>query len=458
VSVQEGLTDMAKTVSELQKVLGQVAKDDSGRRFHSLYDKVASEAVLWAALRDVEWNGGAGGIDGKELKDYESHQARESLIREIREELLEGTYRAKPVRRVYIPKPDGSERPLGIPTIKDRVVQTALKIVLEPIYEADFKECSYGFRPGMSCHQAMQAVWKWMNFGYTQVIDADIQKFFDTIPHDKLLRTLARRISDGRVLWLVKQWLKAPIYEGGMLYQSTRGTPQGGVISPLLANMYLHHLDQFWERKGYMKYAKLVRYADDFVILCERNTEYYLSEVRRLLKNLGLELSEAKTRIVNAYREGFDFLGFYVKKVWAYRPKWKDFGWVTGINLSRKVLKKARRAINEIVGQGGRKSPVPMKILVGEVNKWLRHWLPYYCYANHKETFRYMYLKVVLERLVRAEVARRSSCKRRSRKWKSMNPKYWERTYGLLNVLSAYYQNRKRLYARLFEHPRNVMT
>lgn len=448
---------MAKKTSELQKVLGQVAKDDSHRRFHSLYDKVASAEVLRAALCDVERNGGAGGIDGKNLKYYESHQARETLLREIREELLEGTYRAEPVKRVYIPKADGSERPLGIPTVKDRVVQTALKLIMEPIHEADFHECSYGFRPGRSCHQAMHTVWKWMNFGYTKVIDADIRRFFDTIPHDKLLRTLARRISDGKVLWLVKQWLKAPIYEGGRLHKSTRGTPQGGVISPLLANLYLHHLDQFWEKKGYMKYAKLVRYADDFVVLCRGNTEYYLSEVRRLLKNLGLQLSEAKTRVVNTFREGFDFLGFYVRKVWAFRPKQKGFGWVTGVSLSRKVLKKARRQVNAIVGQGGRKSPVPMKILVGEVNKWLRHWLPYYCYANRKEAFRYVYCKVVLERLVRAEVARRSSRKRRSRKWKSMNPKYWESAYGLLDVIRAYYQSRKQLYAKLFEHPINAM-
>jgi group II intron reverse transcriptase/maturase len=357
-----------------------------------------------------------------------------------------------------IPKPDVGERPLGIPTIKDRVVQTAAKLILEPIFEADFQEFSYGFREGKSCHQALQAVWKWMNFGHTEVIDADIQGFFDNIPHDKLLRTVASRVSDGKMLRLIKQFLKAPIWDEGRLHKSKKGTPQGGVISPLLANIYLNHLDQFWVRKGYDKYAKLVRYADDFVLLCKGNAEFYLGEVKRLLTNLGLELSGKKTRIVTSTQQGFDFLGFTLRRVWAFRPKHKDFGYVTGVGISRKVLKKARKSVNEIVGQGGRKSPVPMVTLVSGVNNWLRHWLPYYCYANRKRDFKHLYLKIVLERLVRAEVARRSGNKRRLRKWKSMNPKFWEDRYGLIDVIETYYRKRKQLYASLFEHPINAVS
>jgi group II intron reverse transcriptase/maturase len=447
---------MAKSVRELQEVLGQAAKDDPQRRFHSLYDKVASERVLREAWFTVKQNGGRGGVDGKEFLEYESPEQVEELLQELRQELVAGRYKPQAVLRVYIPKPDGKQRPLGIPTIRDRVVQTAAKLILEPIFEADFQDFSYGFREGKSCHQAMQAVWKWMNFGYTEVIDADIQGFFDNIPHDKLLRSVARRVSDGKMLRLIKLFLKAPIQEGDQQRKSKKGTPQGGVISPLLANIYLNHLDQFWAKKGYDKHAKLVRYADDFVVLCEKNTKFYLREVRRLLENLDLKLNEKKTHVVNTCQQGFDFLGFTLKRAWAYRPKHNSFGWVTGVGISRKVLKKARKTVNEIVGQGGRKSPIPMANLVEGINVWLRHWLPYYCYANRKEDFKYLYLKIILERLVRAEVARRSGNKRHSRKWKSMDPKIWEQRFGLVDVIETYYQRRKRLYASLFEHPINA--
>lgn len=448
---------MAKTVRELQKVLGQAAKDDPRRRFHSLYDKVASERVLQEAWLVVRKNSGRGGVDGKEFVDYENPEQVDELITELRKELVEGIYKPEAVLRVYIPKADGKERPLGIPTIKDRVVQTAVKLILEPIFEADFKDFSYGFREGKSSHQALQAVWKWMNFGHTEVIDADIQGFFDNIPHDKLLHSVARRVSDGKMLRLIKLFLKAPIQEGDSQHKPKKGTPQGGVISPLLANIYLNHLDQFWTKKGYIKYAKLVRYADDFVVLCEKNTKFYLREARRLLENLGLELNEKKTHIVDTCQQGFDFLGFTLRRVWAYRPEHNSFGWVTGVGISRKALKKARKTVNEIVGQGGRKSPVPMANLVEGLNKWLNHWLPYYCYANRKEDFKYIYSKIILERLVRAEVARRSGNKRQTRKWKSMNPEIWEERYGLIDVIKTYYQRRKHLYASLFEHPINAV-
>ena len=448
---------MAKSVRELQKVLGQAAKDDPGRRFHSLYDKVYRTEVLREALHRVIKKGGSGGVDGKEIDDYGSIEVQEELIQEIMRELREESYKPKPVKRIYIPKADGGERPLGIPTIKDRVVQTAAKLILEPIFEADFKEYSYGFREGKSSHQALQAIWKWLNFGHTEVLDADVRKFFDTIPHDKLLRTIARRVSDGKMLRLIKLFLKAPIQDGNRLHKSKQGTPQGGVISPLLANIYLHHLDEFWEKKGYQKYAKLVRYADDWVICCISNVTSYLKEAKRLMENIGLKLSIEKTKIVNAKEEGFNFLGFQFRRVWAYRPKYDDYGWVTGVGISEKVLKKARKTVNEIIGQGGRKSPVPMQDLVDRVNEWIVHWLPYYCYANRKEDFKKVYHNIVLRRLTLAEVAKRTGNKRRSRKWKSWNPKYWEKRYGLIDMVEQYYIKRKQLYAQLFEHPRNAM-
>jgi hypothetical protein len=264
------------------------------------------------------------------------------------------------------------------------------------------------------------------------------------------------RVSDGRILWLLRQWLKTPISEDGRLINSVKGTPQGGVISPLLANIYLHHLDNFWVRKGYVREAKLVRYADDFVVLCKGHTDFYLNELHRLLDNLELELSDTKTRLVESTHEGFDFLGFQFRRVWAFRPKRQSFGWVTGVRLSRKTVKKARQHMNEIVGKGSRKSPVPIPELVTRVNSWLKHWLPYYSYANDRRDFRHVYMNVVLQRLVRAYVARQSTNKRRSGKWKSFNPNLWECKYGLLDVVEIYYRRRKQLYATLYEHPINA--
>lgn len=448
---------MHSKVSDLQEILGQVAKDEAERRFHSLYDKLCRKDVIWSAWLAVKANGGSGGVDGMTLSDYEDPEIRNQLLREIHQELLKGIYRPQAVRRVYIDKPDGSKRPLGIPTIKDRVVQTAVKIILEPIFEADFHDFSYGFRSQRSCHQALQAVWKWMNHGYRWVIDADIRGYFDSIPHDKLLRSVSWRVADGRILHLLKQWLKTPVSEGGRLHKSNYGTPQGGVISPLLANIYLGHLDSFWVKKGYDRRAKLVRYADDFVILCKSDPAFFLNEAKRLLDNLELKLHEVKTQVVDTHKKGFDFLGFHLKRVWAYRPKYKRFGWVSGVRLSRKVLKTARREINEIVGKGGRKSPVKMHLLVERINHWMKHWLPYYSYANRRQDIRYIYEKVILERLARAHIARSKGLKRRGGKWKIWNPQYWEKNYGLIDMSVAYYQRRKQIYAALYEHPTNAL-
>ncbi len=440
---------MFNTVSDLQAILGQVAKYDLNRKFHSLIDKVSFSQTLWEAWLQVQRNNGTSGVDGKRINYYSCDNNIDHLLLEIQEELTSDTYQPMPVVRVEITKEGGGLRPLGIPTVKDRIVQTAVKLILEPIFETDFEDFSYGFRPCRGCHDATQSIWKWLNFGYTQVVDADLSKFFDTIPHDKLLRSVAKRVSDGRVLNLIKLFLKAPISKDGVLSKSIKGTPQGGVISPLLANIYLNHLDKFWVRKGYIKYARIVRYADDFVILCKKDTEFYHSEAKRLLTNLELELNTSKTKIVDSTKRDFDFLGFSFRRAWSYKPKLNKFGYVTGVRLARKVIKRAKDKINSITGQGGRKSPVPIQHFVDQINKWIRHWLPYYSYANRKRDIQHIFLNIVLARLVRALVARKSSRKRQSQKWKSWNPQIWYEKYNLSNMVTEYYKCRKRLYLKL---------
>ena len=305
-------------IRELQRKLYRKAKQETGFRFYLLYDKVYRQDILDHAYRLVRANKGAPGIDGVAFESLEEREGGAlRYLEEIAGELRRKVYKPMPVRRVYIPKADGGRRPLGVPTIKDRVVQMAMKIVIEPIFEADFQENSCGSRPRRDAHQAMEEISSHLRMGKIQVIDADLSRYFDTLPHDQLLGQVARRIADKNILRFIRMWLKAPVVEEGedgrrRYLGNGRGTPQGGVISPLLANIYLHVLDPIWKARRVQERfeARLIRYMDDFVVLWKGNTERLLKGIQSVLGDLGLTLNLDKTRMVDARKESFHFLGF----------------------------------------------------------------------------------------------------------------------------------------------------
>lgn len=305
-------TQATVKVRELQRKLYRAAKADPKRTFGILYDKVCLETVVRVAYEQVRRNRGAAGVDGVTIESIEASGV-ERFLAELREELKQGTYRPMPVRRVFIPKGDGKQRPLGIPRVKDRVAQAAVKLVIEPLFEASFRPNSFGFRPKRNAHQAIEAIRREV-YRREDVIDLDLKSYFDTIDQNILMQLIQRRVRDPRVLRLIKLWLRAGVMEDGAWTDSDLGTPQGGVISPLLANIYLHPLDLWWETK--MQGTTLVRYADDMVVLCPKGTaERYMVELRKFLGRLKLLVNEEKTKLVSAWT-GFDFLGMTFRKDW----------------------------------------------------------------------------------------------------------------------------------------------
>jgi group II intron reverse transcriptase/maturase len=423
-------------IRTLQRKLYLKAKQEPAFRFYALYDKVCRADILNHAYNLVRANKGSAGIDGATFESIEATEGRAVFIVEIGEDLVSHTYKASPVRRVLIPKPDGSKRPLGIPTIRDRVIQMAVKLVIEPIFEADFCRHSYGFRPKKSAHDAIDAITCALNTGHTQVIDADLSKYFDTIPHDKLMTLVAKRISDGMILKLIRMWLKAPIVEegedgkrrnigGGK--KSHKGIPQGGVISPLLANIYLHILDRVWEWNNLQQKlgAWLVRYADDFVVLCREDTNRPMRRIQHVLTRLELELNESKTRVVDACVEGFDFLGYELRM----RKSWKSGKQYAHVQPAKKSMKKIKDRITSLTRR--ERTLLPLDSILGTVNAALRGWVNYFHFRNCSKSLRHV--RAHAEQRLRTHLCKRHKRKRHEGYHEYPNRVLYEK-YGLYEV------------------------
>lgn len=422
-------------VRQLQRRLWAAAKRSPERRFHALFDRIHRSDVLLEAWKRVRSKKGAAGVDGQTLAEIETRGVQ-VFLDEVQAELMDGTYRPAAVKRQYIPKADGKQRPLGIPTVRDRVVQMATKLVVEPIFEADFRPCSYGFRPRRSATEALETLRKQAAKGENHVLDADIADFFGSIDHERLMKLVARRISDKRVLKLLRQWLKVGVLEDGVVRSVLAGTPQGGVISPLLANIYLHVLDETWSRK-YARVGTLVRYADDFAILCRSRRARDEAEgvVRRVFEYLGLRLHPDKTRRLDLSwgRDGFDFLGCHLRKqfsgvIWEKKRKRLYFlhRWP-----SRRAMSAVRQRVRELTSRKWNWVK-DVRVLIEKLNPILRGWANYFRTGNAAEKFREVdrYVRWRLRRFLRKRKGRNL----RRGEWRAWTEDFFVEHHGLYRL------------------------
>jgi len=405
----------------LRQKLSQKAKQQKRFRFYSLYAHVCRADTLQAAWEAVRRNDGAPGVDGVSIEQMAATPESEAaFLEELQRSLKERTYRTQAVRRVYILKPNGKLRPLGIPTVRDRVVQAAVLLILEPIFEADFEDCSYGFRPGRSAHQALRAIQQHLQAGYHAVYDADLAGYFDSIPHDKLMACVRMRVVDGAVLGLIRQWLNAPVVEPPKdkgepptIGRNTKGTPQGGVLSPLLANIYLHWFDRVFHRAdgpAHWAKAKLIRYADDFVVLARYISPPLQCFIEGKLEGwLGLQLNREKTRILNLQTSGqsLDFLGYTFRYDRDRQGRPQRY-W--NLEPSAQTMEREREALRRKINSHQSHTPLPE--LIEQVNRHLRGWSNYFKLGYPRKAFRH------INRFVRQRLGRHLR-RRSQRGWRA---------------------------------------